>query len=771
MRNGLKILLSAAVLAAMTLTGADILPGTMPLQMEGDISVRMVEGIDRYLMRALGSSVEARPQFWHRDFSSTEAYGKSVETNRVRLRAVLGMEAQGLRRGSVNFEWIGELKTNRYESFQAVRWRVSDGVFGEGLVYLPPPPAKGWAVAIPDADQTPEMLAGLTAGIPAGSQFARKLAAQGLVVLVPALLDRSDTFSGNTGLQKFTNQPHREWIYRQSYEMGRHVIGYEVEMILAGADALEWHTGIKSGGVIGYGEGGLLALEAAALDQRITSTVVSGYFDRRERIWEEPIYRNVWGYLREFGDAEVASLIAPRRLVIEHSEGPQVSGPPAARAGRKGAAPGKLSTPEFNSIETEAGRARDLVRGLPGGEWLTLVHGNEGNPVSVGSDATLAGLLKPLGVEFQPEKVGKESPATTPGDLIRRGERQSRLVAQWEGMTQRLLGTSEQVRRRRVGNHFFSGRKEWDEFCRTNRAYFWEEVMGKLPREYLPPNPRSRQIMERPKWTGFEVALDVAPDVFAWGYLLLPKDLKPGERRPVVVCQHGLEGLPEDVLNADVQSRGYGFYKEFGARLADQGFVVFVPHNPYRGGDKFRVLQRKANPLKLSLFSFIIAQHDVLTAWLAQQPFVDPARIGFYGLSYGGKTAMRVPAVLDRYALSICSGDFNEWIRKNAVVDSPYSYLFTYEYEMPEFNLGMTFNYAEMASLIAPRPFMVERGHRDGVAPDEWVLYEFAKVQKHYEQLDLAKRTELDLFDGPHTIHGVATFRFLHEHLRWPEGR
>ncbi len=30
-----------------------------------------------------------------------------------------------------------------------------------------------------------------------------------------------------------------------------------------------------------------------------------------------------------------------------------------------------------------------------------------------------------------------------------------------------------------------------------------------------------------------------------------------------------------------------------------------------------------------------------------------------------------------------------------------------------------------MAALIAPRPFMVERGHFDGVAPDEAVGYEF----------------------------------------------
>jgi len=180
------------------------------------------------------------------------------------------------------------------------------------------------------------------------------------------------------------------------------------------------------------------------------------------------------------------------------------------------------------------------------------------------------------------------------------------------------------------------------------------------------------------------------------------------------------------------------------------------------------VLQRKANPLGLSLFSFIIAQHDVTTQWLASLPFVDERRIAFYGLSYGGKTAMRVPPLVERYCLSICSADFNEWIWKNTSIRSPYSYVPNIEYEIFEWDLGNTFNYAEMAGLICPRPFMVERGHRDGVAPDEWVAFEFAKVKRLYTDLNIADRAQIEFFDGPHTIHGVGTFEFLHRQLNWP---
>ncbi len=261
--------------------------------------------------------------------------------------------------------------------------------------------------------------------------------------------------------------------------------------------------------------------------------------------------------------------------------------------------------------------------------------------------------------------------------------------------------------------------------------------------------------------------LNVYPDVFASGTLLVPKDLKPGERRPAVVCQHGLEGLPGDVFNEDPKSDVFRYYKGFAATLVERGFIVFAPHN--RGEAAFRQLQRKANPLKLSLFSFIIAQHSRILDWLGTLPFVDAKRIGFYGLSYGGTTAMRVPSVLDRYALSICSGCFNDWTRKNVSVDYPGSYLFGGEYEMGDFGLGETFGHAERAALIAPRPFMIERGHNDPVGLDEWVAGEYAKVRRLYNRLGIGDRTAIEFFNGGHEISGVGTFDFLARQLDWPK--
>ena len=52
---------------------------------------------------------------------------------------------------------------------------------------------------------------------------------------------------------------------------------------------------------------------------------------------------------------------------------------------------------------------------------------------------------------------------------------------------------------------------------------------------------------------------------------------------------------------------------------------------------------------------------------------------------------------------------------------------------------GAEITAAEMAALIAPKPFMVERGHSDGVGIDEQVAYEYAKVRRLYDRLKIGE--------------------------------
>ena len=740
--------------------------GTTELTLEGDLAAQMVEVLDGYVTDGVARSPEKRDALWNRDYSSHGAYTESVEPNRARFRKQIGFYDERLPIEALDYVTTtrapGQVMEGENYTVSRVRWQVFDEIEGEGLLLEPMHnvPITAQVIALPDADWTPEMIAGVTDDLPLNARFAQHLAQAGCRVVVPLLINREDTYSGNPILGAMTNQPHREFIYRMAYQLGRHIIGYEVQKVLS---LVDWMSHSEAPiGVIGYGEGGLIALYSAAADTRIQGAAVSGYFQSRQAVWREPIYRNVWGLLHEFGDAEIASLIAPRPLIIETSRGPEIAGPPPPRPGRGGGAPGQLVSPPMHSVEAEFDKAREFYQHLGCENAIHLISPEDRLP---GSQETLNTLLTELGTEGM-RMDGYPSLSEPSVDDFDYGARQKRQFMQLVNLTQRFL--REAAPRRQ---EFFwektdtASLPQWEETCKDPKAYFWDEVIGRCPPPDVPPNPRTRLIYDEPNWKGYEVVLDVWKDVFAYGILLLPNDIQPGEQRPVVVCQHGLEGRPQDTADPKIES----VYHSYAAHLADRGFITYAPQNPYIGQDAFRVIQRKANPIKWSLFSLIIRQHEQTLDWLAEQPFVDEARIGFYGLSYGGKTAMRVPAVLDRYACSICSADFNEWIVKNATFYSRYSYMFGGEYEMPEFDLGNTFNYGEMAGLIAPRPFMVERGHEDGVAPDEWVAHEFAVVRRLYVQLGIPDRTEIEFFDGGHQINAEATFRFLHRHLNWPE--
>lgn len=749
--RGLTILFLAAVSFSL---GGEPLPGTQPLTAEGDLSAKMVEGIDRWLMR-MGEMIDReRPFLWMNDTALPPAELRAELSDMIgsvdqRRSGELLVQMDPAEKGTVT-------PAGSY-AVRKVVWPVFDGVHGEGLILQPSEPAKAAVIALPDADQTPEQFAGVQPGVLPVMQFARRLAEKGFFVVVPVLVDRRDEWSGSEKLKRFTNAPHREWIHRQSFEAGRTLIGYEVQKVLAAVDALKGPSakllapGAKIG-LLGYGEGGSIALHASALDPRIEAAFVEGYLGAGES--DEAIYRNVFGKRFRFTDAGIVGLIAPRPLQTGFCDVPKIPGPAAVKNGRRGAAPGDamgISLALQRSVVDEA-------------EWNQQMRGMAPTQKM---ESAADFMATSLGVRLQDGLL--KSIVQCSSDAAAIDARQRRTVRELEEFSQTILRDSERVRKALPIWTKLKPGAEWDAVQKEARADFWEKVIGKLPGEYLPASPRTRLIHDKEKWRGYEVMLDVQPAIFAWGTLLVPKNLKPGERRPVVVCQHGLEGLPADTITEDPASQAWKFYKGFAAKLCERGFIVYAPHNPYRGQDKFRMLQRKANPLGLSLFSFIIAQHDVTTQWLASLPFVDAERIAFYGLSYGGKTAMRVPAVLERYCLSICSGDFNEWVMKCASNSHPNGYIFTGEWEIWEWNLAHTFNYAEMALLIAPRPFMVERGHDDGVGLDEDVGHEFAKVKRGYDKLGIGERTEIEWFDGPHTINGAGTFKFLHKWLRWAE--
>ncbi|SHG30595.1 Dienelactone hydrolase family protein [Fodinibius roseus] len=773
--HGIPWLLTLGMLLLMNYSDAvaqadriDFFDEPYDVEYEEKMAESVNAGIDRFLTRYTSEVIGDREKYWNRQFDSPHAYNVSVDHNRNDLRRMIGatdtisdvtLEIKG---DPGNGVIIADTEKSRiYE----VEWTIHEGLKSEGLLLIPKGDIRASAVVIPDADETPEGYAGLEEG----PGTALKMAEKGVRVLIPTIINRKTQHSGRDQLipahpwqnlddysvSRWSNITHREWIWRQSYVMGHHIIGMEVQKVLA---AVDWLVKNKTGksdekiGVMGYAEGGLLAFYSAALDTRIDAAWVSGYFGSRKQLWREPVYRNVWGLLTEFGDAEMASLITPRSLLIEAAPVPGVKEPlPVKKGQRDFALAGELRTPSTNEIKSEIKKLNNF---FPNESSLQPDVSLIDNVVGHGTDEALRVFIDHLGInaaDSVPDKLLNSVTMHRPTDP---GERHRRVFYNMEDYIQDMIPTADR-RRYQFLEGDLSSPQSWDRSMEPYRKQFYDHLVGRIDKDLLPLNPRVRQIYDKENWKGYEVALDVWPDVNAWGILAVPKNINPDDKRPAIVMQHGIGGLPTTSIRVES-------YHHVLNALVNRGFVVFAPYNPYQ----FNI--RKATALKKSVYSIIIPQHQQILNFLKSRDYVDRDRIALYGKSWGGRTALRVPVVLKDYSVVVSSAYFNDWLNKAVSTNYSNSYYWEDSIGIYEWNMGNTFTHAEMAAMIAPRPFMVEDGYLDGVAPYEMVASEFGKVERWYDMMGISERAELEIFKGGHEINGKGTFRFLHKYLNWP---
>ncbi|MEM1297394.1 MAG: dienelactone hydrolase family protein, partial [Verrucomicrobiota bacterium] len=586
---------------------AEPLPDTSLLDWKGDLAERMVEGVDQFLDAQIAAAL-----------SSAKASGSK---SRDKLEQMLGLQLDS-RPASNAFEYADWSPDPRAESpefvVRQVRWKAFRNVHGMGLL-IEPKDAVPIAdiIALPDADHLPEDLCALPPyPLPQTTPFALNLARSGCRVLVPLLINREE--------HEFL-MPNREWLHRPAYELGRTLAGYEVQKVLAAVDCLLTmpRTTSRKLGVVGWGEGGRLALYAAAVDSRIDGAVVSGYLAPRGEVWNEPADRTLFGLLHDHSDWQIASLIAPRTLIVEAAHYPDFVFRPdelgnperlRKRAGKRGK-PGRLisATPdqvrrEFNNLDPWEGfQITTPEVAIADESWQALLRQFDLEP--------------PLELEIleSPEDVYDVAVASFPHtDFI--AERHQSQLAEIEAHNQWALVDADRLRANLTSSLDVSDLSSYRQSAGQLRAQFSRDVIGEFDAlSTLPvPNARSRSYQIGEKTISFEVVLEVGPEVFSYGILTLPKDLdlEGTVKYPVVVCQHGLEGRPQDVIG---ESK-YKAYKAFATRLAERGYVTFAPQNIYIGFDHFRLLQFKANALGCTLFSIMIPQHRQITNWLAGLP-------------------------------------------------------------------------------------------------------------------------------------------------------
>ncbi len=153
------------------------------------------------------------------------------------------------------------------------------------------------------------------------------------------------------------------------------------------------------------------------------------------------------------------------------------------------------------------------------------------------------------------------------------------------------------------------------------------------------------------------------PGAHGWeipGYLLAPREKDPGRRYPALVYVHG--GGMRQMREGFPPLETYAFFYAASLWLAELGIVSYLVN--YRGGIGYGKAFEQGNAGGLA----VAECEDCVRAgeYLKTLPFVDPERVGIWGISYGGwLTLAALCRSPETFALGInIAGiwDFDRWM-------------------------------------------------------------------------------------------------------------
>jgi hypothetical protein len=306
---------------------------------------------------------------------------------------------------------------------------------------------------------------------------------------------------------------------------------------------------------------------------------------------------------------------------------------------------------------------------------------------------------------------------------------------------------------------------------------FWVD-----PSDRAPLNTHSVEtIEETSKYTAQRMRLEIVPGLETYAIEIIPKG---GATRGGLLAQHGYAGSPEMVcgFTATANDKDYA-YRSLGIRAAERGFHVVAVFHPFAYGTTNDVcdaklpgfeqhslsygrnrLNRLCTMLDGTLFGLDMMASSRGVDLLLRATGVNN-RIGMYGLSQGGMSALYLPALDPRIKASVSAAYFNWRFVKLVGPTRATCYLDWTDEGQFFSDVVRCFSDCDVVSLICPRAFAVEAGVHDGAVDFEKAFVEFERARVHYDKLGLSNKVE---FIGHAEGHVSATKRamaFLEENV------
>ena len=309
---------------------------------------------------------------------------------------------------------------------------------------------------------------------------------------------------------------------------------------------------------------------------------------------------------------------------------------------------------------------------------------------------------------------------------------------------------------------------EWQRRLRRRLA----ELVGGFPAERCPLRARTIKGEQLEGYRREQVLFWSRPELEVFGYLLIPdRFVGPG---PAMICLPGHGRGVDDIVGIDrdgrQRKRHGGYQNDFALQCVEHGVAAFAieqlgfGHRRDAAARKTSAERSSCQPAAGSalLLGETMAgwrSWDVMRAvdYLQTRSEIDRARIGCMGISGGGTVTLYAAALEPRIKLAWLSGSFCTFR------DSIYSINHCIDNYVP--GILKVAEAADVAGLVAPRPFFVENGEEDPIFPVAGTRAAYAHLVEIYRAFGSEASLGLEVFAGKHEFWGKQGFEFVRAHL------
>jgi hypothetical protein len=350
---------------------------------------------------------------------------------------------------------------------------------------------------------------------------------------------------------------------------------------------------------------------------------------------------------------------------------------------------------------------------------------------------------------------------------------EGRRIEQFYTVTERM---SELYQKEARAYGWTGGTTEELEAWRVDVKLRLHALLGLGKMESCPLQPVRLESIACSGYTREKWIIQTEPGVHMPFFLLIPEEIRQGERKPAFIEPHGHLGGKFYTAGASDYAAVQPFLEQageepFAVQLVREGYLVACPDA--RGAGERREWMKQedeyflkstcteinhmAISLGRTLTGMMVWDLIRLLDYMETREDCDPVRIGCGGMSGGGMQTLWLAALDDRIRAAVVSGYFYGFHDAHLVLSHNCGCNF-----VP--NLWATIDMGDLGALIAPRHLFIETGDKDHLNGRNGLANVYPQVEiarSAYRTSGAESGLVHHVFDGGHEWNGVLSLPFV----------